>query len=368
MSNHLDIEDISSFDDDDLLKLMEDDIDFDKNKEDLDKFDNIRICIQCETPDHLIEDIKAGIVVCKKCGMVVDTIMDHGPEWHGDDSRTSSRFGLPTNPHLPKSSMTTEIAGHPMDRFKRVHGWDNMPYDERSIYIVFKLIKEYCQKAKLPGCVEQDAKIMYRHLCEYRKKNEKKIIVRGANRQALIWTCIYFACKKEGYVRSPKEIASLSGLKYKDITKGFKIFTKLIRSHKSQKIKVKFDSILPEDFVPRFCKELKISEEFTNDTLKMTRNIGKLNIASKHNPLSIAVGTILLMVEMNDIDISKKNINKQFGVSEVTIAKAYKEIYPYRNIITDNSKTEIIVQKLEEKRRNSVLPEAFRKRVKELNL
>ena len=63
----------------------------------------------------------------------------------------------------------------------------------------------------------------------------------------------------------------------------------------------------------------------------------KLDLASTHEPPSIAAGCILLVCEYYNIPLSKKNI------SEVTISKNHRKIKPYQKIILSNKITDLIV-------------------------
>jgi hypothetical protein len=48
---------------------------------------------------------------------------------------------------------------------------------------------------------------------------------------------------------------------------------------------------------------------------------------------------------MYHIDISKKNISEIFGISDVTISKTYRKIFPYHKIIMSNEVTDLILEK-----------------------
>ena len=43
---------------------------------------------------------------------------------------------------------------------------------------------------------------------------------------------------------------------------------------------------------------------------------------------------------------SKKRLSQIFKISEVTITKTFRKIYPFKNIILDNEITNILLQKL----------------------
>ena len=61
-----------------------------------------------------------------------------------------------------------------------------------------------------------------------------------------------------------------------------------------------------------------------------------MDIAHDHQPRSIAAGSVMLMSLILDLNISKKNISETFKISQVTIMKTYKKIFPYRKILIDD--------------------------------
>ena len=42
---------------------------------------------------------------------------------------------------------------------KTLHGWSAMPYKERSLNEVFKIIQAKCHKGNILKCIEDDAKM-----------------------------------------------------------------------------------------------------------------------------------------------------------------------------------------------------------------
>lgn len=296
-------------------------------------------CEGCES-ENIIEDTAHGILVCTECGQVVSSLMDCGAEWsqyNDDNKKDMNRCSHPISQLLPQSSMATTIAGSNSSRIKKLHGWNAMPYKERSLNEVFKIIQSKCAKGKIMKCIEDDAKIMYKNIAECKhldgKNLGKAVITRGKNRKSLIAACVLFACRKKDKSRSPKEIAELFGLNHTSITKGCKIFQKLA---KITNIELKLNLVNPEQFIIRFCDELKVKKIYTEQAIQISNNAQKLQIASVHTPISLATGSIFMMINLNELDIQKKIIADKFNVSQVTIAKAYKKMEPFTNLLTND--------------------------------
>ncbi len=327
----IDIEDFDKYND--LVDLIYDNVKEKKNTK------KKLFCESCQD-DDIVEDTSHGIIVCKKCGQVLSNLLDSNPEWtqyNDDNKKDMNRCSHPISPLLPQSSTATTISGACSSRLKILHKWSAMPYKERSLNDVFKIIQAKCHEGNILKCIEDDAKIMYKNISDCKhltgKQKGKPIIIRGKNRISVIAGCILHACRKKNKTRSPKEIAELFGLKYTEITKGCKIFQKLA---KLKQIDLKINFTKPEHFITRFCEELKIKNDYTLQAIQISNNVQKLQIASVHTPLSLATGSIYLMIYLNNLNIQKKTIAEKFNVSQVTIAKAFKKLEPFINILTND--------------------------------
>ena len=338
------------------------------------KYLKIRKKIFCEecNNDEIIEDTSQGILVCTTCGQIVANLMDYGAEWtqYNDDTKKDmNRCSHPISQLLPQSSTATTIGGSCSSRIKTLHGWSAMPYKERSLNEVFKIIQKKCTEEKIIRCIEDDAKIMYKNISDCKhiigKNKGKAIIIRGKNRMSVIAACILFACRKKDKTRSPKEIAELFELKYTEITKGCKIFQKLA---KLKNMELKLTSSKPEHFILRFCEELKIKKEYTDQAIQISNNVQKIQIASVHTPVSLATGSIYLMIHLNKLDIQKKTIADKFNVSQVTIAKAFKKLEPFMKLLTNNEICERLSVEIIKYQSNIILPEELKSKFIRFNI
>lgn len=326
-----------------LLSIFDDELE-NENKKDMEN-----ICSTCNE-SSIVRDISKGILVCDNCGQIKEYIIDDNPEWRKYNNNKSymERCTVASNPFLPKSSIGTSIGGNYPSKLKMLHTWTSMPYKERSLNNVLKDIKTRCYKGNILKCIQDEAMIMYKNIddCHYKSgpNKGKPIITRGANRRSLISACVYFACKLRGETRSIREIADIFDLNYTEVTRGCKTFLKL---KKLMKVKYNFKPSSPKHFITRYCKQLNINQQFIDEALKIADNTHKLNIASVHTPLSIATGAILIMAESHKLPITKKIISKNFGVSDVTVTKAYKLIKPKLEILKNNEATEFYIKLME---------------------
>jgi len=330
-------------------------------------------CPNCSVNDSVFEDVELGIIICKNCGQVIDNLMDSGPEWRNYEDggkKDASRCSIPVNKLLPQSSLGTSMAGNCKSRMRTIQMWSRIPYRERSLNNVFKIIQEKCLQGNILKCIEDDAKILYKKISECKhvkgRNKGKFIIIRGKNRKSLIAACLFFACRKNNKTRSPKEIADLFDLKYTEINKGCKNFLKFM---KLRKMDLGIGISQPEHFVIRFCNELRIKTQYIDQAVKIAQNITKLNVASVHTPFSTAISSILLMAEINNLKIiTKKKLALKFKVSEVTITKTYKKLEQYKKILLDDKLIDTLIVQIKKSKENEAIPSNVLERFKKFNI
>jgi len=364
IANNSHLYDDDAYDDINFLTCHEinDLFDFDGEKNDEININKNKNCSKCGTDIYLSDDTKSGNCVCSDCGTVFGEIIDNSAGWTCfDDENKSDNVGgngITCNELLPQSSLSTTIRGG-SNRLKTIQNWSIMPYRERSLNVVYKMIKKICEKNGIIRCVEIDAQIMYKTLSDCRhvkgKNKGKFIIIRGSNRISLIAACIFNACRNKGITRSPKEIAEMFEMKHVKMTNGCKMFTKLSNI---KKISMSKGISLAEHFIKRFCDDLKIREPFISQTIKIAKNIKRLNMASKHIPFSIAVGSILLMTDINKMhQFDKKFIAEKFNVSSVTIDKTLSKIKHHVDILVSDEKTNKVFDIMEQKKKEMKIPQ-----------
>ena len=361
--------DINNIDIKKLTKMFEV-IDFKESKK-VNNYD-LKLCQTCGS-DKILEDYSQGVLVCTHCGQVLESnIVDNNPEWKqfdddGGGLSTGGRCSRTTNPLLPQSSLGTLITGYGKTKLKTLQCWNAMPYRERTLNNEFKKIATICANGNIPKCVEDDAKILYKlaNDCKNLYNSDKYIITRGVNRVGISSGCMFLACLKNGVTRTSKEIAILYNIKDQEMNKGFKTLLRLL---KIKNVNLNIGTSKAHHFVKRYCEELKIKNIHINEAIKIAQNIDKLNIVSDHTPYSVAAASILIMAEKYDLkSVTRKKIATEFGLSDVTIAKACKKIQHCKHILSDDNIVNNIVKELDKEASDSISPEVL-ERMKKFNI
>jgi len=323
-------------------------------------------CSRCNSSEF-IEDYTNGIVVCS-CGEVINNLYDYAPDnkMYDDDSKQETkRYNKVTNELLPLSSLGTKLPYNIRGNLQKLQNWDAMPYRERALYNDFKIINEKCDKLGLTKNIQQSANIFYKAAksCKHPSGiNEgKHIITRGKNNKGIQGGSIWIACKKNNTPISTKDIADQFGLTLKELNKGIRSLIKLLGI---KNMPVQINVIGSEEYVKKYCTTMNIKDEFTNQAIKIAKNIDKLNIITEHTQFSIAATSVLIMAELNGITtLTKKSLKTIFGVSNVTISKTYKKLEKIKHILIDDNKVNKLLEKLNKLNQATIITEDIRKRM-----
>jgi transcription initiation factor TFIIB len=221
-----------------------------------------------------------------------------------------------------------------------------MPYKEKSLMEELQKIQEKCKQYNITQSIIDTSKILYKKVndSKHTKGNRKgkNRIMRCINRRSMIAACVFYACKLQNEPRSPKEIADIYSLEIKHVNKGYRKFMDFINL---DELHHNFTSSRSTDFIKRFADKLEMGEKYIKYAMEISNNINKLDLASTHEPPSVAAGCLLLVVNMYSLPINKKQISEVFSISDVTISKTYRRIWPFHKIITNSEITDMILEK-----------------------
>lgn len=299
------------------------------------------ICINCKSPNIITE---GSIKTCNDCGVINEETLNNNVDISNNDEIDSShKYGGPSNNQFTKG---TKIAAKGFNRISLIQNQGQTCYTELALLKENELIKNTCKKYNISQNCIDTAQIYYKMI--YTKKHDKgkregkNIIMRRVNKLLVQAGCLFNACKIQGEPRTVQEIADIFNIEIKHVNRGCRKFSELINVNTMY---YQFKSSKSVDFIQRFSENLNIDKKYIDIAKDISRNIHKLDLAATHEPPSIAAGCILLVVNIYNIQLSKKQISDIFGISDVTISKTYRKIYPFHKILVSNKITDLIIEK-----------------------
>lgn len=271
---------------------------------------------------HLVEDHRAGDVICPECGLVVgDRLVDVGTEWRSFSNERSgtdpSRVGAPENPLLSGSDLSTTIAvgfgGSDSDNSLANAQRKSMNNTDRQMTQAMSVIREMSERIHLTRSIQDMAAKIFKDVLDSKA-------LKGKNNEAQAAACLYIACRKEGVPRTFKEICSVSRVSKKEIGRCFKLILRTMETNLEQ--------ITSADFMSRFCGNLSLPNQVQACATRIAKKAVEMDLVAGRSPISIAAAAIYMASQASSEKRNAKEIGDIAGAAEVTVKQTYKLLYP----------------------------------------
>ena len=329
-------------------------------------------CLSCGGFD-MTEDSSQGLLTCTDCGLVSGGVYFNGPDKinYDDGEKNESRFSMPVNTLLPESSIGySNIVGHGCSKMREIQKW-GIPYKERSLKLIYSELEQICYKNKILKTIEDDAKILFKKISECihqtGKNKGKNMIHRGNKRKGIIAACLYNAYKKNKLSKMPKQIAKMFGITITEMNSGCRKFDEMIDANNFTNICDTSVTHKPYYYIKQVCdnENFSMDEKHIDNAIEISKNIEKLDLITTHTPHSIAVVSVMLMAEYNNLNgLTKKKIASLFEITDVTLNKIYKKIENYKDIVTNTKKTSELMNEINKNKNNIEIPKEIYQRMK----
>mmetsp|Transcript_40392 Transcript_40392/g.127127 ORF Transcript_40392/g.127127 Transcript_40392/m.127127 type:complete len:264 (-) Transcript_40392:223-1014(-) len=223
---------------------------------------------------------------------------------------------------LTRKPVTVDVLGSAANLAKSQHRFGSQSGD-RALTDAYKKIDEICDTMNLSSVIRGQAKHNFKSYDEESKKQKKKIPI-----DPVLTSCIYIACREEGFPRTMKEMCAATTLTKKEIGNAFK--------HVQELIKKTVQPMKASDIIPRFCSNLNLDGNVIEEAAKhICQAADALNITEGRVYTSIASAAMFmacLLRQRNPKHFrSCKQISDATGAAEATIRQIYKEMHAKRH-------------------------------------
>ncbi len=293
---------------------------------------SVECCIRCGEMNTLYNDLES--IVCRICGCENSMILDVNPEWRfygNDDNKRSSdpnRCGLPSNPYIKNSSLSTVMLGYGTQQYRKINKWNGLGHKERSFMTILNMVSNKALLENVPQSIIDKTIHDYQTYCS---PNVKK----GTAVDSLIAACFLEAMKEHGYMRTDTEIARLFGMTTKKLSKGCNEFDFYRRNNDSSQTTVKPISL--KEMIISYSTYLDFTDEQIKSCLMALYGVEKMGLCRGNVPKSIVVGIIYLISEFYEIGYTKKDIGDLCKISDVTVGNTYAQMLPYIDFLIPQS-------------------------------
>uniref|UniRef100_A0A8C6MGS1 Transcription initiation factor IIB n=1 Tax=Nothobranchius furzeri TaxID=105023 RepID=A0A8C6MGS1_NOTFU len=149
-------------------------------------------------PNHpdaiLVEDYRAGDMICPECGLVVGT-----GSWYRIDSNVKGTH--------PSTFLLQGTGAASFDEFgnSKYQNRRTMSSSDRAMLHAFKEISNMADRINLPRNIVDRTNNLFKQVYEQKS-------LKGRANDAIASACLYIACRQEGVPRTFKEIGDIAGV------------------------------------------------------------------------------------------------------------------------------------------------------------
>ncbi len=301
-----------------------------RNKKNKQRIEETQKCPKCGNK-HLTKDYSRAELVCEDCGLVIDQdFIDHGPEWRAFDSEQrekKARTGSPMTYRRHDKGLSTNISWQNRDAYGktiptrnraqlyRLRKWQTRTRisdgTERNLAIALSNLDRMSSSLSLPRNVRETAAMIYR-------RTVRQKLTRGRSIEGVSAAVLYAACRQCNVPRTLEEISSVAQIKKKEIGRNYREI--------SRKLELKLLPTMPQDYISRFCSQLKLSNDVQIKTIEILKQASKKELTSGRSPTGIASAALYIASVLCGERRTQREVAEIAGVTEVTIRNRYKEI------------------------------------------
>ena len=182
---------------------------------------------------------------------------------------------------------------------------------ERNLAFALSELDRMASAMGLPRNVRETAAMIYR-------KAVNKNLIRGRSIEGVVAASLYAACRQCGVPRTLDEVANSSRVGRKEIGRTYRFMTR--------ELKLKLMPTKPQDYVQRFCSELKLSGEVQSKAAEILKDASEKELTSGRGPTGVAAAAIYISSILCNERRTQREVADVAGVTEVTIRNRYKEL------------------------------------------
>ena len=294
---------------------------------------NELICKACYKSADVITDAESGETICTNCGMVISndkSLQQITSERRASDAnqmRDRSRVGMPMTLTRHDKGLSTVIGrpdkdarGQGLDNsmrsmMQRLRTWDHRiqvssPTD-RNLKNAFEKLERLKGKLGLPDNVIEKAAYIYR-------KVQQQGMVRGRTIAAALAASIYVASREAEVPRTLAEIASLSNISYKELSR---VYRQIVLN-----LDLKVPIVDPVKCIAKIANKMEVSEKTKRHAINYMYNVIRSGIAAGKDPMGLAGAVLYLSCLHCDEHRTQLDVAAASGVTEVTLRSRGKEL------------------------------------------
>jgi len=285
----------------------------------------------------LIEDYRAGDMICSQCGLIVgDRLIDVGCEWRTftdekSDSTDMTRVGAAQDPTIDVDDLSTRISKKTSNSNGNCLYKASESAKNKAKRKVNNEIKEMGERLSADQSIINSANHIYYNV-------QKNKIIKGRSNNAVLAACVFIACRDQNCPRTFKEISGVSqngNVSVKDIGRCYKIIRNALQSSITNNANNSLafnnsSASASSDLIFRFCSKLDYCKEVRQLANYINLKTSEIPTLTSRSPNSLAASSIYLSASLLGSNLrTAEEIGKICGAAGNTIRLTTKLMYAH---------------------------------------
>ncbi|MFB6245157.1 MAG: transcription initiation factor IIB family protein [Candidatus Nanohaloarchaea archaeon] len=282
--------------------------------------------LTCTTCGHKKFRESNGEVICRDCGTVVEEErVDTSKEWRAfnkEEREEKRRVGNPITYTKADKGMGTKIghnaemnkvSGEKRTQYYRMRKWDKRLGNSRSrgLQQALKELQRVASDLNLPESVYEEASRLT-------EKAQEQGIIQGRGIDATVGALVYLVARKQEVPRTLEEVADIVPIKKRKLGKAYR--------HTARELDMKIKPGRPEDFIPRYASKLDLPGEIQANARRIIQDARDTDALAGRSPTGIVAASLYIATQVEDEDLTQREIAEKVGVTSVTVRKNYKDL------------------------------------------
>jgi transcription initiation factor TFIIB len=288
----------------------------------------------------VITDPEAGEVICSNCGLVISHNIEDDARpgsrsfaegqtgLRGEGNTDTSRTGMPMSLARHDRGLATVIgrtdrdaSGKKIDasvrsKMERLRIWDSRTHSYGSTNK--NLIEAFSELDRLKDKLGLQYAVIERTAYIYRKAQHRGII-KGRTISSILAAALYIACRGLGVPKTLKEIAAISGVRLKLLSKSYRVLV--------TELDISSPPIIdPIKCIVKVANKADLNENTQRQAIRFMNNLTEREISAGKNPMGLAATVLYISCLKTGENKTQADIANAGGVTEVTLRNRFKDL------------------------------------------
>lgn len=277
-------------------------------------------CPECRGRD-IYRDYDTGDVVCRGCGLVIDTIViTPHPAYSSSEEPKHRSLRGPALISFSKTSPLNGVAdtglmrelGRTASPFRKTTPTPEPSTEDRNANVIMGEITKTCFRIRLPKVVVDEAGYIYRDTV-------KKRNIRGRPPQGIAAACVYIACRRLKMIRSLEEVCLAADISKKEGGRSYRFMVDRIGRKTPRQEHV--------DYVSKFCADMDLGAETRVLASRFAQMAVDLRLTGGKGPAGVAAAAVYVAnILLEEMPLTQGEVALGADVTEVTIRGRYRDM------------------------------------------